>query len=280
MPATARPTSLSSSTGVGSDGIVTATSTAWGTTLDIDFSHHAADTSTAMWVTVDRFVGGVSIGKVRGLDDYPSIGAMTVGYDHEAPLGVEVTYVATARNNAATSTWTAAAVAVTVQADRTRAWLKSLTTPASSVSLTGEAYPEWERDVVEAAFRAPGRRSPKVRQGVRQYGTGTLTLQGLTAAEIAALDALLWNGGVYLLQADRLNAVTRPDVYLTIGKDQFSQPFPDPEFRSVPLPVTRIDRPSTRGSRVSLPGHTIADTAARYPTIADLPKPLIQLLRA
>lgn len=278
MPATARPAGSVVAPVVSADGIVTATASAFGTVLDIDFSLHGSNTSSALWVTVDRTVAGASIGLVRGLDEYPSIGAMTVGYDHEAPLGVEVTYRATARN-AAGQVWKAKPVAVTIPAHRNRAWLKSLSTPALSMQLTGDSYPDWERDITTGVFRAPGRRGPSTRQGKRQYGSGTLTLHALTAAEISGLDVLLDAGGVYLLQADAANKVTRPDVYVIVGQDQFAQPFADPEYRSVPLPVTRVDRPSTRGSRVSLPGHTIADLNARYATLGDYPSPLSQLMR-
>lgn len=258
-------------------GVLTITPGLFGNVCKVDFSKHASDTSAALWTSVTRTVGGKPFGFVRGLDDYPSIGAMTVGVDHEAPEGTPVTYTATARAVNGT-VWSSTSCVVLLTPHRNRAWLKSLTTPSLSVHLTGQSYPDWSRDIPTGVFRPPLRRDPIVRQGLRQMGTGTLTLHALTGTEIATLNALLLAGGPYLLQADLFNRANRPDVYVAVQADAMSQPYGDPDYRSWALPLIELPRPSTKGSRVALPGHTFDDAAARYGAQDNYPRPLIRLL--
>lgn len=263
MPIPVAPgTSAPSVPVVGSDGVLTATvaPSLAAVLLTVRFDH-LTGTNAAMTVTVARTVGAT--GNVRGLDQHPAPKGVTAGIDAEVPLGVPVTFVATARS-AAGATWTSQPVQVTVPLDRSRGWIKSLTDPGLSVRLSVESYPDWQRAQPLAVFRPFNRPDPVTRFGVRQFATGQMSVHALTVAEQVAVDALLLSSGPMLVQVGADQTVARPDVYVAVGEDTFSQPAPDPTYRGVSFPVTRIARPSTAGSVVRLPGRSWDSVRARY----------------
>jgi len=211
--------------------------------------------------------------RVRGLSRAMAPGGIAVGVDHEAPFGVAQSYVATAYNAAGTLLGTSTAAAVTVPVPAVSptlgapVWLKSLTTPSMSVQVTLMAAPDWTAPIAEGVLRVIGRADPIVVQDVRQYETGSIDVLTQTAAAETALKALLSSPGPYLVQIPGLGT---DDRYVTVSSIARKRTVPlvgDP-YRTWSLPLTQVARPSVVGSRVSVPGHTYADSIKALPTYA------------
>lgn len=253
-----------------SDGVVTVTMLSDLTTVRVavDFttagSPLAASFAGVSTVTVsDSLTGRV----VRGLSRAVAPGGIVVGVDHESPFGVAQSYVATAYNSAGTllATSTAAAVTVANPTSGFATWIKSLTTPSLSVNVTTATIPDWTAPISEGVLRVIGRADPIVVQDVRQYESGTLEVRTQTRAAETALTALLASPGPYLLQMPGFGTADR---YVTVGGVSRKRPVNQATelWRTWSLPLTQVARPSVVNSRVSIPGHTYADSTKALPT--------------
>jgi hypothetical protein len=253
-----------------SDGIVTASLMADGLTvkLAVDFgvagSPLSGNATTVYGVAVTELTTG---NQVRGMS-VAAAGA-TTGVDHEAPLGVSLSYQAAAldAHGAKLTTSTAASITVPVPATGKGTWLKSLATPALSCNVITGMLPTWSADISTGVLQVIGRPDPVVVQDVREYESGTLEVLTRTSSEEAALLALLKSPGPYLLQWPASGSADR---YVTVGKydrKRTSNQFGDP-YRLWTLPLTQVARPAVAGWSVAIPGRTYADTAATLATYA------------
>lgn len=210
--------------------------------------------------------GVTSTQRVRGLDRLRAPGGVSAGWDAEAPLGVALTYQATAYNAAGTvivTSTTATLTSPAIAAPTGQVWLKHLTSPILS-QLVGCVYPDWMYGIAQGVFTVIGRSDPIVKSDVRQLPSGTMTVKVSSAATLTALLALLNADGPYLMQAP---AFGDSDQYVSVGAIT-AQRFifqPGAANRMIPIPLTVVARPATTGSRVAVPGHTYADSLTRWP---------------
>ncbi len=255
-----------------SDGVVTVTILPDLTTVRVavDFatagSPLAASFAGVSTVTVTESLTGRV---VRGLSRAVAPGAVAGGADHEAPFGVAQSYVATAYDVAGVLLASSAVAAITVANPvfGFATWIKSLTTPSLSVNVKTVIIPDWTAPIPEGVLRVIGRADPIVVQDVRQYESGALEVLTQSPAAEAALTALLASPGPYLLQMPGYGTADR---YVTVGAVGRKRPVnkATETWRTWMLPLTQVARPSVVGSRVSVPGHTYADSSAAWPLYA------------
>lgn len=132
------------------------------------------------------------------------IGTSTLwaGTDYEAPLGVAVTYTALWQGSAiADFQVTTDPITVPPPSDANFCWIKHPGKPALNRLVMGAVAPNWKRDARQAAHIMRGRRMPLVISDVRGGHSGDLELFTWTDDDRQALDALLDDGGVLLVQA-------------------------------------------------------------------------------
>lgn len=274
MPLTGQPNTTLGAPVVSSDGFLTAYSDPSTASVILQPDFHTLPSYVGL-VTVYRRDPDGTVSVVRGLDAYPSPMCVTRSIDHEAPLGVSCAYWAQATDDNGTVVATSTEVAIGTPAAYGHTWLKSLRAPGRSVKLWTQTYPDWLEDIPQGVFYPDLGSSPVVVSGQRRLGTGTWALLGLTAAETAAVRTLTRSegGGPYLLQPSAESG--EDDVYVTlpgVTAARVTRIAADPA-RSYSLTVTQINRPPTAGARVALPGHTVAELAARYPSQAAYPSP-------
>jgi len=219
-----------------------------------------ADVST---VTVTESLTGRV---VRGLSRAVAPGAAAGGVDHEAPFGVAQSYVATAYNVVGSMLASSAVAAITVANPvfGFATWIKSLTTPSLSVNVKTVIIPDWTAPIPEGVLRVIGRADPIVVQDVRQYESGTLEVLTQSPSDESALTALLASPGPYLLQMPGFGTADRYVTVAVVVRKRLVNKATE-TWRTWSLPLTQVARPSVVGSRVSIPGHTYADSAAVWP---------------
>ena len=257
---------------VSSDGYLTAVvhSDTASVLLIVNFTG-ATGISAAHRVTVTRTTSADPAPvTVRGLDAARAPGGITPGFDHEAPGGQVCTYVASCTNVAGTVIVTSSLATATVDLPFVAAqcWLKSLATPALSMLVSVMGWPAWAAPIGQSTSWVIGRENPVVRSDVRGGEAGALVVKLRTSSDVAAMLALTVSSGPYLLQAQ---GFAEPDRYVSIaatGRSRLSLRADD-VVQPFSLPLQVVDRPATPGARVAIPGHTLADSARRWPTLAD-----------
>lgn len=180
--------------------------------------------------------------------------------DNEPPYGSAVTYTVAAGNNpTATATVTS-----------TRAWLTHLGAPNKSVPLTVVSLKERQRTADRGVFDILGRANPViVSGGARSGASGTLIVRTTTAAERAAMDAVLDDSQPLLLNVPAGKSWGINALYVSIGDSTEARllDYGPEQRRHWTLPYTVVDRPAGN-TRAPV---TWADVAAKYPTWADIP---------
>lgn len=262
-----------------SDGVLTATTdpATASVQLTVNFtatgspiSGTAATTVYAVTVTEQNSARGV-----RGLTAASAPGGAAAGIDHEATFAAGLSYVAAAFNAKGTLLATSGAVVTSLPAPAAgtaSVWLKSLATPTLSQAVRGARNSggggdlQFPRGIAQGTIWVQGRPDPIVVSDVRRYPAGTLTVRTVGDTAGNALDALLGAPGPYLLQ---MPTVGEPDRYVTIGDvtPTVVNPFASAanRVRLWALPIQAVRRPDPAGWSVAVPGHTYADSAARWP---------------
>ncbi len=166
--------------------------------LTVDLSR----TATAVTVTITRTDPGGQQTIVRGADRAALSGGEFFVVDSEAPLGVEVTYVAVGYSVGGAVVVVSPTVAVTIPVERAQVWLKDPGSPSLAVSPLIVTMPAVTREVRRGIYHVAGAEMPVIRSDVRQSETGTMVLHTQTLPEAAALDYLFASGSVLLFQAD------------------------------------------------------------------------------
>jgi hypothetical protein len=219
---------------------------------------------TAATVTRTDNSGRTTI--VRTTDGGPlplvTSGSNRVGtvYDYEAPYGVPVTY-STSEQPANTSG------AVTLSA--TKVWLVHVGIPDRSVPITVAEFGNRSRQVARGVFYPMGRSTPVViTDGSRKSYEGSLTLLTLTDAERVAIDDLISDAGVLLMNvpADRGWGVDTQYVSLGDSQEERVVNFAGQPARRWRLPYVVVDAP-VGGTQAQ---YTWADVITTYATWQDV----------
>lgn len=215
-------------------------------------------------------------------EDAPQlVGGTWVGFDYHPPLEQDVTYRATAASQTGTS------AATSVPAAGSRLWLISPTDPLMSVMATGD----WPGDGARVVgFEAPIRASAAVKSRIlgsayavhqndspRQAPTGSVTISCDTPESVAAMQALLDDGGPLLLNTNWGSDWT----WLWIQPGDTGPALPVANFRKYPSRRFVIPFEATMQPDVDLTalwtfdditalGLTFTQLAAQYATFNDM----------
>lgn len=252
-----------------SDGVVTATvdSTTASILLAVNFTVAGSPVasgsqSSITAITVTEYNSGRV---VRGLLTTSAPGGLVAGIDHEATFDMGLAYGAVAydASGAVLGTSSQATTTLPLPDGGPGMWLKSLATPSMSVSPVPAAAPQWDHDTAQGVIWVVGRPDPIVVQDVRRLPSTTLTVYTQTTADEAALGALLATQGPYLAQFPGLGSA---DCYVTVGKySQVGVATSADPLRIWSLPLQQVVAPPLPGWSVAIPGHTYADSTARWP---------------
>lgn len=197
-------------------------------------------------------------------------GGLAVAYDHEAPLGVPVTWYAYPVAADGTLGTRSQGAALTIpEPDAPRdVWLKSVNDPATSLRVLVTSWPTQEYAARQQRLDILGAASPVI--GIDTWSLGSGDVQILTESldERIALLGLLTSGSVLLAQTR--GAYGRPDAYMVPGapSEQMIGAATDPG-RLWTVTMTSVDRPPTLDAGLRIPGRSYADTAVMLPTYAD-----------
>ncbi|MFJ7895868.1 hypothetical protein [Streptomyces anthocyanicus] len=206
-----------------------------------------------------------------GLIDQQSIESDTmVLEDHEAPLGVEVSYRVELYSSPGVlaSTRSSDPVLLT-HSDINTAWLKDPGNPQRNVRVLVQKAPEWERPIEQAAHVVRGRRNKVILSGRRQGLEGDLAIWTRTDAERQALHLLLDSGNTLLWQAAPGMGVT--DMYVSVASISEGRVthLAQEQWRTWTLPLTEQDMPVTVGVNGAA-GRTWQDVLTEFSTWGDL----------
>ncbi|WP_225882313.1 hypothetical protein [Streptomyces aureocirculatus] len=244
-----------------------AVDTAWaGVALAVDYTASTPldDVAAVRRVLITRQDPGAAAVRVRGADLAWAVGGVSQGYDHEAPLGVGVTY--TAHPQYADGTWgPASSLGITLPAPGPPAdvWIKSLDVPGASARVTVTAWPQlsWEARIEQAAIA--GSRYPAAAQDVYAAAASEITLDAEGTA-IEAVRELLTTPGVLLVQTRP--AYHRPDMYVLMSGPAESLDGEPDESRTFTASLVQVERPDTAGQRMRMPGWSYDALAAQFAT--------------
>jgi hypothetical protein len=201
---------------------------------------------------------------VRGANLGWAVGGVGPAYDHEAPLGVGVTY--TARPQYADGSWgpeSSLGALVPAPAPVADVWIKSLDEPGSSARVTVTSWPQlsWEARIDQAVIEASP--FPGTSQDVYTAAASDITLDAEGAA-IETVRALLTTPGVRLIQTRP--GYHRPDQYVLVSNPAESVDTTPDGARTFTASLVQVDRPDTSDQRMRLPAWSWDAVAAQYAT--------------
>ncbi|MEV7364241.1 hypothetical protein [Streptomyces sp. NPDC091299] len=189
--------------------------------------------------------------------------------DHEAPIGVPVSYyVEITQTSGPPATRSVGSVTLTLD-DPNEAWLKDPGNPQRNMRVLVEKAPDWSRPIEQSASVVRGRRNKVILSDVRQGLEGDLSIWTRTDEERASLHLLIDSGNVLLWQAAPGMGVD--DMYVNVGQTtegRIGGPASEP-WRAWTLPLTQADMPTTTGINGS-GGRTWQDILAEFDTWADV----------
>lgn len=196
--------------------------------IKIHVEGNAGGAATTTHLEVQRSEDAATWEPVRLTTDTAGLIAGTSAdvYDYEAPNGTLMTYRVRALHeisagNLVASAWATTATAVWID---DAWWLKCPERPALNMMVYPAGRPTHQRPARQGVFQALGSSVTVIVADTRGAARGILKLQVDTAAEQAALDALLDSGLTLLLQAPTAHHWT--DRYIRLG-DQDRVPWID-----------------------------------------------------
>jgi hypothetical protein len=224
-------------------------------------------------ITVYRVGADGSRTLVRGpaglIDRQLIVSDLLVIEDHEAPIGVPVSYrIEIYDPDGGLSTRSSETVQLTLD-DVNDAWLKDPSNPQRNLRVLVQQAPEWQRPIEQASHIVRGRRNKVVLSGRRQGLEGDLAIWTRTDDERDALHLLLDSGSTLLWQAAPGMGVT--DMYVSvaqISEGRVGHLAQEP-WRTWTLPLTEQDMPVTTGVNGS-GGRTWQDVVTEFATCEDL----------
>ena len=164
-------------------------------------------------VTVTRKHPSGKIVTVRGMDKAPLSGGAFLGYDYEAPIGLAVSYQATAYTDPDTVLATSTLDTVTWNTETD--WLKDPLEPARNISVLVNDMSEYAYDTPTGIHTVLGRPDPVTVGEVRRAATGTLTLVTLSKEDRDRLHYITASGHVLLFQSSQDSGVGNMYIALT-----------------------------------------------------------------
>jgi hypothetical protein len=222
-------------------------------------------------VTVTRHNPDGTVSPVRTTDGnpVPMSGGAGLVYDYEAPYGAAVTY---------STLETPANVTTPVTVPASQVWLIHPGVPSLSlpIRLGRGSFMSRVRAASQAVFKVLGRSTPLVyTDGARKSIASTLVALVQSAGQLAAMEALLADTSVLLLNVPTTLGYNFPTCYVSIG-DVTEVPTTElvaETWLTLSMPFTVVDRPAggTQAARTlaDLAVYaTLADLAAAYPTLA------------
>jgi len=178
-------------------------------------------------------------------------------YDHEAPFGVPVTYY-TLEQPGNTSAQLTLAVP--------RVWLVPPGVPGKGVAVTVATWGERTRQATRGVFYPMGRTSPVViTDGARKSAAGSLQVVTLTDADRRAMNALLDDSSVVLLNVPAANPWGVDTCYVSFGdsvETRVSRIAAEPG-RMWTLPYVVVDSP-IGGAQSQWTWQNVIDTYATW----------------
>ncbi|TDC22458.1 hypothetical protein E1261_30910 [Kribbella albertanoniae] len=140
-----------------------------------------------------------------------------IGFDYEAPLGVDMFYTATFTRTGNPETVTTNSATIRLEAKGYgRAWISNAVDPASAILAWVDGLDEIERPAEVGVFDMVGRTLPVVVTGTRGSRRGEVRINTETLDDRDALWGLLENGDVLLLRTTREFGVG--NLYLVVQK--------------------------------------------------------------
>lgn len=258
---------------VSADGWLTATlDPAYaGVVLDVDYtaSTPLAGAANVRKVRITRLdPGAASAVPVRSADQAWALAGVGVAYDHEAPLGVAVTYAAVPEYADGTTGPTSQVSVTLAEPDPPQdVWIKSIDTPGLSALVTVTQWPQLQWASRIDSTQVQGSRYPTMSQDVYGASSSDITLDAEGSA-IEAVRTLLTTPGVRLIQT--LAGYHRPDMYVVLGDAVESIDATPEGGRTFTAAVTEVERPETAGQPLRMPAwsyDTVADTYATYDAV-------------
>ena len=189
--------------------------------------------------------------------------------DHEAPMGVPVSYrIEMFDLGGGRSTRGSDRVTLTLD-DINLCWLKDPANPQRNMRVVAGQAPDWQRPVEQAGHIVRGRRNKVVFSGRRQGLEGELAVATRSDAERQALHLLLDSGNTLLWQAAPGMGVD--DMYVSVGNVPEARlgRLAQEQWRTWTLPLTEQDMPVTVGVNGAA-GRTCQDVVTEFATCADL----------
>ncbi|MFF8100192.1 hypothetical protein ACF07S_10510 [Streptomyces sp. NPDC016640] len=189
--------------------------------------------------------------------------------DHEAPMGVQVSYHIEIYDLAgARSTRSSGTVQLTLD-DINEAWLKDPGNPQRNMRVMVAKAPDWQRPIEQSTLVVRGRRNKIVLSGGRQGLEGDLPIWTRSDDERQALHLLLDSGNILLWQAAPGMGVD--DMYVSVGQvteTRVARVAQD-EWRAWTLPLVEQDMPVTTGVNGAA-GRTWRDVLTEFSTWQDV----------
>lgn len=247
--------------------------TTWaGVVLAVDYTAGTplADVADVHRVLITRQDPGAAAPvPVRGANTAWALEGSGQAYDHEAPLGVGVTYIA--RPQYADGSWgPESSLGITVPAPSPTAdvWLKSIDLPGASARVTVTAWPQlaWAARIDQAVVA--GSAFPAAGQDVYGAAASDITLDAEGDA-IEAVRELLTTPGVRLLQTRP--GYHRPDMYVLLSDPAESVDAGPDGSRTFTAALVQVERPDTEGQPMRMPDWSydvLAGAYASYDAVA------------
>jgi hypothetical protein len=126
-------------------------------------------------VTITRTGPSGTPATVRNWQDAPAVAGAIIARDFEAPIGVPLTYTATAKNVAGTVIDTATATITVPSAGCSDTWLNDLARVANSMLVGIESLPDLEHPVPNSVHEIITRRAPIVTSDIAHTPAFVLT---------------------------------------------------------------------------------------------------------
>ena len=256
---------------VSADGWLTATlDPAYaGVVLDVDYTAGtplagAADVRKVRITRLDPGASGAV--PVRSADQAWALAGVGVAYDHEAPLGVAVTYSAVPEYlNGTTGPTSQVSVTLADPEPPLDVWIKSIDTPGLSALVTVTSWPQLQWAARIDSAQVQGSRYPTASQDVYGASSSDITLDAEGGA-IETVRTLLTTPGVRLIQTRP--DYHRPDMYVVLGDATESVDATPDGARTFTASVVEVERPATAGQPLRMPGWSYDEVADAYATFS------------
>jgi hypothetical protein len=203
---------------------------------------------------------------VRGLNLAPLSGGVLLGYDHEAPIGLDLSYQAQLFDASDTSTPLDTSDPVTVRWDTQADWLKDPLNPVANMPVRVVGPGDATYDTPTGIFPVLGRPAPIAIGDVRQAEANTLSFLTLTKDERDRFHYIIASGRALLFQSTQESEYGNMYFQPLQTKPTRPSPLRDEPARIWQMQFQECAPPGGQAA----PAVTWLDVAAQYDTWADL----------